>query len=54
MAQESDAEVKGDADSSDEEMSSSSEDEKPKKPDLSAAQKAKKEAKLKADLNQEQ
>lgn len=51
-AADSDDDVKRDADSSDNE---SSEDEKPaKKPDLSATQKAKKDAKLKADLQKEQ
>ena len=52
---DSDPEVKGDADSSsDGEDSEQSEEEVVKKPDLSAAQKAKKEAKLKADLKKEQ
>lgn len=54
-AADSDSDVKRDADSSDDD--SSSEDEKPakkSKTDLTATQKAKKEAKLKADLQKEQ
>lgn len=47
--------MKGDADSSSDESDSSEESvEVVKKPDLTAAQKAKKEAKLKADLKKEQ
>ena len=52
-AEDSDEESqRGDADSSSDDESS--EEEQPKKRELSAAQKAKKEAKLKADLQKEQ
>lgn len=51
---DSDDDVKRDADDSSEDEDDSDDEKEVKKPDLTAAQKVKKEAKLKADLKKEQ